>query len=86
MFLARLLAASAVAIVAASAIAQPAAPAASAASAPMMDCPKMAKHDHGAEKGTPTPKSSACADMAAPAASAAKKKPLHDHGKMHKQQ
>ncbi|WP_284617747.1 hypothetical protein [Aquabacterium humicola] len=85
MFFARLLAAGAVAIVAVSAFAQPAAPTPSA-SAPMMDCQKKARHDHGAEKGTPTPKSSACADMPGPAASAARKKPLHDHGKMHKQQ
>jgi hypothetical protein len=56
------------------------------------DCAKpLARHDHGAEKGTPSPKAGApCAD--APAASAAKTKakakakgkPGHDHSKVHK--
>lgn len=69
------------------AFAQPA-PAAAAASAPMMECRHMAKHDHGAEKGTPTSKAAACAHGPDLAASApAKKKALaHDHGKFHKQQ
>lgn len=52
------------------------------------DCGKAIKrHDHGAEKGTPTPGSMDCAHAATPAASAAsgaRKKPLHDHGTFHK--
>jgi hypothetical protein len=69
-----------------------------AASMPMagastpQDCAKpMAKHDHGAEKGTPSAKTMAapCAPMsAAPkpadAASTPKKLGNHDHAKMHK--
>ena len=61
------------------------APDAGAASTMPHDCVKpMARHDHGAEKGTPTPMSSGC-PMAASASSArAKAKPGHDHSKFHK--
>jgi hypothetical protein len=49
------------------------------------DCAKpMARHDHGAEKGTPTPMWAKCA-MATPAAPT--KTPVkmgHDHAKFHK--
>jgi hypothetical protein len=56
------------------------------------DCAKpMRKHDHGAEKGTPTPSAASApctAAMAAPApaeaASSAKKAAGHDHSKFHK--
>lgn len=69
------------------AFAQPAPVPAAAASKAMMECHKMAKHDHGAEKGTPMPKAAACAVGHDLAASAPKKKALaHDHGKVHKQQ
>lgn len=68
------------------AFAQPAPAPAEAASKPMMDCHMMAKHDHGAEKGTPGSKPM-CGKSADAAASAPKKKVLaHDHGKFHKQQ
>jgi hypothetical protein len=65
------------------------APAASAAAPGMAmqkDC--KSKHDHGAEKGTPTPKSAMCADMAASGAKATAKPKTkaHDHGKVHKGQ
>lgn len=70
------------------------APAASmpvAGSAMSHDCAKpMRKHDHGAEKGTPTPaaKSAPCAAAtAAPApaaAASAAKKPGHNHSTFHK--
>lgn len=69
---------------------QPAAPAASAAQAEhmMKDCAKpKAKHDHGAEKGTPTPMKAMPCEASADAASVparAKKKPTHDHSKVHK--
>ena len=56
---------------------------------PSHDCAKpMRKHDHGAEKGMPTPmaKSAPCtAAAAAPAAAAsAAKKPGHNHSTFHK--
>lgn len=63
------------------------------ASAPMPgDCAKpQAKHDHGAEKGTPRSLSKAgpcktvtVASEPAVAASASRKKPTHDHAKTHK--
>jgi hypothetical protein len=50
------------------------------------DCMKeIARHDHGAEKGTPTPKMTGCT-MEAPAAPATKAKAKlgHDHAKFHK--
>jgi hypothetical protein len=57
-----------------------------AASMPQ-DCPKaIARHDHGAEKGTPTPNSSACpmATAASPDKAKAKAKLGHDHARFHK--
>lgn len=55
------------------------------------DCGKpMKRHDHGAERGTPSPKSMpapCAAGAAAPSAegaSAPKKRLNHDHGKFHK--
>ena len=46
------------------------------------------RHDHGVEKGTPTPKMAGCA-MASSTASSATAKPKaksgHDHNKFHKQ-
>lgn len=61
---------------------------AAGASAPAADCVKP-MHDHGAEKGTPMAHKH-CAESVAPAASAAgakaKSKPIHDHGKVHKNQ
>jgi hypothetical protein len=54
---------------------------ATAASAPTAaDC----RHDHGAEKGTAKSKSVNCGP--AQKATAAASKPMHDHGKVHKQQ
>jgi hypothetical protein len=55
-----------------------AAPAASAAAA--RDCEK-ARHDHGAERGTPTPKSVRCA---AEDSKGKKVSKAHDHNKVHK--
>jgi len=50
----------------------------------------MAKHDHGAEKGMPTPKSTSMSGPCAPAAAVsmpkAKAKLNHDHAKFHKNQ
>lgn len=44
------------------------------------DCARpMAKHDHSAEKGMPTPKSMSGPCAPAAAASASKAKPRHDH-------
>ena len=74
--------------------AQPA-PAASmpmASNAMPKDCAKpMARHDHGAEKGTPSAKTmsancaqAAAATMPADAASTPKQKPIHNHSKVHK--
>ncbi len=63
--------------------------AASAALMPM-DCGKqMARHDHGAEKGTPMPMSAKCAMASdAPADASAPKKTEsikgHDHARFHK--
>ena len=76
----------AVALWTSTALAQQAAtePASGAPAASSRDC--TSRHDHGAEKGMPKPKSAACAD--APASSAAKHKarPRHDHAKFHKNQ
>lgn len=77
---------------AASAHAQPSAGASSPMAGGMQagDCAKpQARHDHGAEKGSPRPlqKTGPCKaeGAAAPAAaSSAKKKPAHDHAKTHK--
>lgn len=53
------------------------------------DCVKpKARHDHGAEKGMPTPKSiiDPCVTSAPASAPKAKTKPRHDHAKFHKNQ
>lgn len=61
-----------------------------AAAAMPMDCAKMARHDHGAERGTPTPTMSAGCPMAtaaAPAKTSAQARPKkagHDHARVHK--
>jgi hypothetical protein len=78
-------------ILSGAAVAQEApAPATEATPAPAAVMPhnctkEMPRHDHGAEKGTPTPKMSGCA-MEAPAAAVSKAKPKlgHDHAKFHK--
>jgi hypothetical protein len=61
------------------------APAPPAAASMPHDCAKpMARHDHGAEKGTLTPMSGAC-PMAADASPAkVKAKRGHDHSRVHK--
>jgi len=91
----------ATAALSASAQSQPAASASmpmSGNAMPMMDnamphdCGKaIAKHDHGADRGTPSmqAKAAPCGPIAgaptpAAAASAAKKQPRHDHAKFHK--
>ena len=56
------------------------------------DCGKpLARHDHGAERGSPSPKAkavpcepSATAAPPSTAASAPGKRPKHDHGRFHK--
>ena len=49
------------------------------------DCAKpMARHDHGAEKGTPTPMPGACPMAAAAPVEKAKAKRGHDHARFHK--
>jgi hypothetical protein len=53
------------------------------------DCVKpMPRHDHTAEKGTPTPKSiiGPCGPSAAASAPKAKAQLRHDHAKFHKNQ
>lgn len=64
-------------------------PAASSAMSPK-DCARpMARHDHGAERGSPTPRArpAGCPPETAASASAPRKlKPVHDHGKIHKNQ
>jgi hypothetical protein len=62
-----------------------------AASAPMAgaatsaDCPKpMAKHDHGADKGTPHPVSMSAPCAPTTSASAPKRGSRHDHAKFNK--
>ena len=53
------------------------------------DCAKpKATHDHGAEKGMPTPKSiiDPCVPSVAASPPKAKAKPRHDHAKFHKSQ
>lgn len=65
---------------------QPSPSPAEVASKPMMDCHMMAKHDHGAEKGTAASKPM-CGNGADVSASAPQKKvPAHDHGQIDKQQ
>lgn len=78
---------------AAAAAQQPAAVTAHAAgvsSPAAADCVRQVpRHDHGAERGTPMPRSRAtgCApEKAASGAARSANKPLHDHGKVHKNQ
>jgi hypothetical protein len=66
--------------VAGTAFAQTSPPAAAASAATMRDCEK-SKHDHGADKGTPTPKSVRCA---AEDNKGKKVTKAHDHNKVHK--
>lgn len=85
---ARMLFVSSAILLASTGFAQEAAPAAPAASG-MDNC--MARHDHAAEKGTPTPRNCMHAEGAmqpASAASAPAKKKIkgHDHAKFHKNQ
>ena len=84
----------ATAALSASAQSQPAASASMPMSGNAMphDCGKaIAKHDHGADRGTPSmqAKAAPCEPIAgaptpAAAASAVKKQPRHDHAKFHK--
>jgi hypothetical protein len=99
MLLSRLLPIAVMALFSVAALAQEA-PAPAPAQAPTdaaampRDCTQqMARHDHGAEKGTPTPMSSlsmpmsmttGCAAAPADPATKAKVKPGHDHSKFHK--
>lgn len=69
----------------------PAAASAAPAASKAMDCAggTMKRHDHGAERGTPSMASAPCAPSAASGASApakAKAKLTHDHAKVHKNQ
>ena len=78
----------ALALSAAAAVAQeaPVTPPAAAA-APKMphDCTKpMARHDHGAERGTPTAMPAACHKDAATSAKTKGKARGHDHSRVHK--
>ena len=65
-------------------VATPASSAPEAASSAPEDCVLALRHDHGAEKGTPTPKK-ACGPAKKKVAKD-KAKPLHDHGKVQKNQ
>ena len=71
-------------LAASAAMAQQALAPASSASSPPEDCVSAPRHDHGAEKGTPTPRK-ACGPATKKVAKD-KGKPLHDHGKVHKTQ
>jgi hypothetical protein len=60
--------------------------AAPAASLPM-DCSDAVKrHDHGAERNAPSAKPLPCAPADAASRAKVKTKPVHDHGKFHKNQ
>jgi hypothetical protein len=51
------------------------------------DCSKaMARHDHGAERGTPNARSAPCAAAPASAAKSKAKVRRHDHARFHKNQ
>lgn len=65
----------------------PTSPPAAVAAAPG-DCARpMARHDHGAERLTPSPKAAApCAPAKTRTSAKAKVGPGHDHGKFHKNQ
>lgn len=64
------------------------APAAAAAASTPADCKAggTKRHDHGAERYTPSAKSTACAPAAAASGAKGKTKPSHDHSKFHKNQ
>lgn len=69
---------------------KPAGPAAATSMPAPQDCRRMARHDHGAEKGTPTPMSVLCGTTPAPTTDrtgpkADAKKMGHDHARFHKQ-
>ncbi len=66
----------------------PAPPAPMPAESMPMDCAAGAvkRHDHGAERNTPSPASTLCAPKAAASAAKTKAKPTHDHAKFHKNQ
>lgn len=66
---------------------RPAAAPAAAASMPM-DCSSagIKRHDHGAERQSPSAKNMPCAPAEAASAVKAPSKPTHDHGKVHKNQ
>jgi hypothetical protein len=83
----------ALALGAAAAVAQerPAtAPAAAHTASMPMDCNAggMKRHDHGAERNAPSAKFMPCApaEAASGAKAKSKAKPVHDHGKVHKNQ
>ena len=68
---------------------KPAGPAVETSMPAPQDCRRMARHDHGAQKGTPTPLSVLCrttpvptTDRSAPKADA--RKMGHDHARFHK--
>jgi hypothetical protein len=62
-----------------------AAPAVDATATTPRDCTKpMARHDHGAERGTPTPMSAGCPMAIADTSAKTKAKLGHDHAKFHK--
>ena len=62
-----------------------AAPAVDATSTMPRDCTKpMARHDHGAERGTPTPMSGGCPMATSDTSAKTKAKLGHDHAKFHK--
>lgn len=82
MFASRVFSLVAMVMMAGAAVAQQAPPATISATA--HDCIAQGmRHDHGAERGTPTPKMAGCATAAA-TAPAAKAKLGHDHAKFHK--
>jgi len=86
----RILAVTFTALLSAATFAQEASALASqAAEAPAMPAPcamPAARHDHGAEKGTPTPRMAGCPMAAASDSATAKPKAKvgHDHSKFHK--
>jgi len=69
---------------------KPAGPAVQTAMQAPQDCRRIARHDHGAEKGTPTPLSVLCGTTPVPTSDRASsradaRKMGHDHGRFHKQ-
>lgn len=51
-----------------------------------MDCSPVRRHDHGAERQMPGTVPAACAPAAGASAAKTRARPLHDHGKFHKNQ